>query len=107
MITIYSIEIILSVILLTLFLGFFIYKTKRLPESISALVYELPENKQWLWSAWLFTIGVCLFSPLVVYFGALGWWLEVCLLGTVLTPLINKDTRVWHYILGIVLCIVS
>ena len=45
----------------------------KLPDSISAVVYELPKRWQWLWSVWVWLLMVLLAKPLI---GALGgeWW---------------------------------
>ena len=89
------------------YLGITILRDKELPESISALVYDLPKGRQWIWSAWLVTVGLLLFAPLTERCGWMGWLTEVCLLGSALTPLVNPDTRVWHKWLGIATGVLS
>ena len=91
-----------------------IMKCESLPESISAMVYELPKNRQWMWSVWLCAIAGLLFYPLMLALtdqcvGAesLGWITITCLIGTAVTPIIQDHTRRWHNILGIIAGIVS
>lgn len=91
---------ILSVVVVALYLGCYIWKNKELPDSISAMVYDLPKQQQWLWSAWLCLVAVLLFEPLVQHAGGLGWLTCVCLFGTALMPLVNTETRKWHYVLA-------
>lgn len=98
---------IISAVLVILYVGLAIYTKKELPESISATVYELPKAGQWLWSAWLATVTILLFYPLTDAVGGLGWLTEVCLLGTALTPLINADTKKWHYAFAIAAGVLS
>lgn len=93
--------VILSAVLVIAYVGIAIWKKKELPESISATVYELPKAGQWLWSAWLAAVTILLFYPLTDAVGGLGWLTVVCLLGAALTPLINADTKKWHYAFAI------
>lgn len=78
---------------------------RDIPSSISALVHDLPKENQWMWSAWLATISILILPSLLeavpeeVEF--LGFLTEVCLLGTSVTPLVEKETRLGHYIFAI------
>ena len=89
-----------SVLLVISFLGVAIGRMGELPESISAMVYDIPKRYQWTWSAWLVAVSALLFVPLTGACGGLGWLTEVCLLGTALMPLVKPDTRKWHYVLA-------
>ena len=97
----------LSFLLVASFLGAAIWRAKSLPESISALVYDLPKKRQWVWSAWLVMVSALLFVPLTDACGGLGWATEVCLMGTALTPLVKPDARKWHYVLAYTVGILS
>jgi len=96
-----------SVFLVALFLSIYLVVRKELPDSISAVVYELPKGNEWMWSTWLAAVSLCLFVPLVETCGWLGWLTEVCLFGAALTPLVNKDTTKWHYRLAIAAGVLS
>lgn len=98
---------ILSLLLVVSYLGITIWRHRELPETISDMVYWHPKKEQWVWSAWLVTVGLLLFAPLTERCGWMGWLTEVCLLGSALTPLMNPDTRVWHKWLGIATGILS
>lgn len=97
----------LSFLLVVSFVGVAIWRAKSLPESISALVYDLPKNRLWVWSAWLVMVSALLFVPLTDACGGLGWVTEVCLMGAALTPLVKSDTRKWHYCFGIAAGVLS
>ena len=97
----------MSAFLVIVYVGIAIWKKKELPESISATVYELPKAGQWVWSAWLAAIAVCLFVPLVERCEWVGWLMEVSLIGAALTPLFKKDTLRWHYVFAIITGILS
>lgn len=99
--------VILSLLLTASLVGVAIWRHKELPESISALVYDLPKKRQWVWSAWLVAVSALLFVPLTDACGGLGWLTEACLMGAALTPLVKQDTRKWHYVFGIAAGILS
>ena len=51
--------LIISILLVTLYVGAAIWKERELPESISAMVYLLPEGgAQWLWSLWMVVTAI-------------------------------------------------
>ena len=97
----------LSILVAVLFIGLMTLTRRELPESISDMVYWLPDRKQWIWSAWLCVVGALLFAPLTERCGWVGWLTEACLLGSALTPLVNVDTRKWHKWLGIATGVLS
>jgi len=99
--------IVCSFLLTASFVGVAIWKAKSLPESISALVYDLPKKRQWVWSAWLVAVSALLFVPLTDVCGGLGWLTEVALMGAALTPLVKHETRKWHKWLGIATGVLS
>lgn len=78
---------------------------REMPQSISAIVHDLPKKKQWIWSAWLAAVSSLILPSLLealpegVEF--LGFLTIACLLGTAATPLVEKDTRLGHHILAI------
>lgn len=90
----------IALLLVVFYLGITIWRKKELPESISALVYDLPKKRQWVWSAWFAIVCALLFIPIVERLEWLGWLTEVCLLGCAVTPLIKPDTRKIHYALA-------
>ena len=45
--------VIISVLLSVLGIGLATWNNKELPESMSALVYDLPKRQQWLWTLWI------------------------------------------------------
>lgn len=102
-----TILIIMAVLLVVVYLGYYITKKHELPESLSAMVYDLPSVCKWIWGAWLMGVAFCLFVPLVERNEWLGWLMEVSLFGAALTPLIKKDTLKWHYVAAIATGVIS
>lgn len=65
----------ITIIIILILIGIITsYKIQdEIPDSMSAVVYELPKRWQWLWSVWVWLLMVLLAKPLI---GALGgeWW---------------------------------
>lgn len=58
--------IIISILLVVLAVGATIWKNKALPDSISAMVYDLPQGAwQNLWSVWLALVSLTTFAPMI------------------------------------------
>lgn len=99
--------ILIAVLLVAVYVASYIAAHQKLPESLSATVYEMPKGYEWQWTAWLTAVAVCLFVPLVERYEWLGWLMEVSLIGAALTPLIKKDTLKWHYAMAIATGVIS
>lgn len=88
--------------------------SQSLPESISAMVYLLPERGgwRWVWTIWLVFVDVLTFAPVIEIldrrgFGILGF-LPMAMLGFVAVwPLFDTEHRFWHYALAISAAVVS
>lgn len=99
--------IILSILLVVSFAGTTIWIRKELPESISAMVYDLPDGGwRWLWSVWLALVSVLTFASVIDILddtrglGFMGF-VPMVLLGFVAVwPLFDKEHLKWHYILS-------
>ena len=52
--------LLISILLVALYIGGYIWKHKELPNSISAMVYELEGSKRYIWQIWLalVTVGI-------------------------------------------------
>lgn len=100
--------LLLSLFLVTLYVGVTIWKLRSLPESISAMVYVLPEGGwQWLWTIWLWVVSLLTCIPAIEALSpqgleAFGFFTLVCfgLVGAM--PLFLKEQIRWHYVLAIV-----
>jgi len=99
--------IILSILLVVSYVGITIWRKKELPESISAMVYDLPDGGwRWVWSIWLLLVDVFTFAPTIEILeeahsiGIMGF-VPMVLLGFVAVwPLFDKEHLRWHYILS-------
>ena len=100
-----NVLLIANILLVVSYVGITIWRMKALPESISAMVYELPRKRQWVWSAWLclvaFTLMPVLLEKLPDGVEFLGFLTTIGLVGAAVTPLIQLETRKWHYIFAI------
>ena len=99
--------IILSIILVVSFVGITIWRTKELPESISAMVWSLKGDWKWLWSVWLMAVSIFTFAPVIEILdarglGFLGFLPAVCLAFVGAMPLFDVSNRKWHYTLAII-----
>lgn len=101
----------ISLILVVSFVAFVVWKNKELPESISAMVYDLPESMQWAWSTWLFFVALSLFTPMMEVMSEsyqfLGFMMLCCLIGVAITPTIQQETHRWHNIFGVAAGLIS
>jgi len=80
------------------------------PDSVSGLVYNLSDAKQWWWSVWLAAVAITVMVPMMTAldgFAWIGWLTSVCLIGAAVTPVIRSDTRRMHNICGIAAGILS
>jgi len=97
--------IIISSVFAVLYVGAVIWSKRQMPDSVSAMVYLLPNAGQWLWGAWLFTIGGLLLPPMLESMpdslSFIAFLTVVCLFGTAVTPLVQQDMRKLHNIFGI------
>ncbi len=90
--------------LLLAVVGMIIMLRGGVPDSVSGLVYNLSDTKQWWWSVWLSAVSLTVMVPLMTALGDFAWlgWLTVVgLIGAAVTPVIRKDTRRLHNICGV------
>lgn len=98
--------VILSLLLVTLYLGVAIWRKLTLPESISAMVWVLNGNWRWLWSIWLAAVSVLTFAPMIELLdgkglGVFGFLPMVCLGFVAVWPLFDQKHVKWHNLLAI------
>lgn len=101
-----------SFLLTILALGVAIGRMGELPESISAMVYDIPKRYQWTWSAWLLLVGGLTMIPMTDVLAEKGLELfgfltmaPLCFVAVM--PLTNKDTVRTHYVLSILAVVMS
>ena len=103
----------LSILLMVLGVGAAIWKKRELPQSISAMVYLLPEGgSRWLWTLWLMVVGVMTFAPAIdildpIGYGYLGFAPMVTIGFVAVWPLFDVEHRTHHNVLGIMSGILS
>ncbi len=98
--------LIISILLVALYVGAAIWRRKGLPDSISALVHDLPKGWQWVWAVWLASVTFTLAPKLVsampsVEHSLLAYACIICLAMTAAMPLMPGEHNKAHYICGI------
>jgi len=96
--------------LLLAIIGMAVMLRGGVPDSVSGLVYNLSDTKQWWWSVWLSAVAITVMVPLMGCLGdlgCLGWLTSICLIGAAVTPIIKQDTRMMHNICGIAAGVLS
>lgn len=103
--------LIISLLMAVAYIAAVIIKDKKLPDSISALVYALPSKWQWVWTLWLWAVNLLMCIPLIdvlpEIWKFLGFLTLACLGFVGAMPLINEDSKNMHWIFGISGCILS
>ena len=96
---------IISILLVALYVGAAIWKERELPESISAMVYLLPKQKQWIWIVWIwaatFTMTPALFEAMPDKWQMLAHGFATSMLFTGAMPLIRHEKNKGHYAFAI------
>ena len=78
------------------------WRRGELPESISAMVYELPEKWQWLWSVWIWAV-MFTFAPVLMnalegsIFQFVGFITLASLVFVGAMPLFDTESHKYHY----------
>lgn len=85
---------------------------RKLPESISAMVYVLPMDGQWAWTVWLWIVSATACIPLIEVMEDSPWqFLAFLALGCLVfcgaMPLVRKDKNTAHYALSITAGVLS
>lgn len=93
--------LILSLLLVTSFVGVACKRRRELPESISAMVYDLPSKWRWLWTVWLVHVSALTMIPAIEVLDGKGlamiaYFALVFLLLTAINPLTGKDNEEVH-----------
>ena len=97
--------VLLSVLLAAIGIGAVTWRKKSLPDSISAMVYELSNGGKYVWTAWLWAVGCLLMPAMFEYMHeplkplVFLWTVSLMFCGAM--PLTEADTKKWHDVLGI------
>lgn len=95
--------VVISILLSVLGIGLATWKGKALPESVSALVYDLPKGRQWLWTLWVWLVGLTAGIPLLdaMEYNPLqfmAFLMTAALLFCGAMPLVSKERNIPHYV---------
>lgn len=106
--------LIISVLLVMSFVGVAIWMERELPESVSALVYLLPEKGgiRWLWTLWMWAVALTIAPSLMEALDGSNWqfigFMTIAsLIFTGAWPLFQTETRGGHYFLAMASGILS
>lgn len=79
--------------------------SRHIPKSISAMVYDFKPGMQRAWSVWIIAIGALLLVPMMEALDdrlcVFGFLTFAFLVGTAVTPLVNRETSDWHDLFGV------
>lgn len=102
---------ILSILLVVSFTGITIWRTRQVPDSMSAMVYAWKGSWRWLWSVWLWAVALSLAPALIE---AMPYGLQfvafltiACLAFTGAMPLFMEEQQTAHNILGVLSGVLS
>ena len=98
--------LLISILLIVLYIGGYIWKHKELPNSISAMVYELKGSQRYLWQSWLAIVTIFIAPTLFEAtkdnpFQFIAFLFLFCLLMVSGLPLIEKEKNKAHRIFAI------
>ena len=97
--------LILSVLLVVLYVGTAIWHGRKLPDSVSAMVYLLPRAGQWIWTLWLWVVSFLIIPSLLETLPedltAFGFLTIVCLCFSGAMPLVKNEANTMHYAFAI------
>lgn len=103
--------LIVSFLLVVLFVGTAIWKESVIPDSVSAIVYNLPKHKRFLWTLWMWavslTVGMPLMEAMPETWKFLSFLTLACLMFCGAMPLLNGERNTLHNVLGVAAGILS
>ena len=96
----------ISILLIVLYIGGYIWKHKELPNSISAMVYDLKGGQRYLWQSWLAIVTIFIAPTLFEAtkdnpFQFIAFLFLFCLLMVSGLPLVEKEKNKAHGIIAI------
>ena len=96
----------ISILLIVLYIGGYIWKNKELPNSISAMVYDLKGSQRYLWQSWLAIVTIFIAPTLFEAtkdnpFQFIAFLFLFCLLMVSGLPLVEKEKNKAHGIIAI------
>ena len=97
--------LIVSLALAVLYTGTAIAVKKGLPDSVSAMVYDLPKAGKYVWTVWIWavTLLLCptLFENIGEDYGILAHCFATCMMFVGAMPLVRNESNKAHNVLGI------
>lgn len=96
--------LIFSILLVVSYVGTAIWSKGELPESVSAMVYDLPRPWQWLWIVWIWSVSLLACIPLIEVmpddWRILAFLTLASLFFCGAMPLVKDERNVAHYMFG-------
>lgn len=97
--------LLVSILLAVLYTGAAIWVGRKLPDSISAMVYTFSARWRWLWTIWLWSVTMLICIPLIevlpIHHKFVGFACISSLMFTGAMPLVKDDRNTAHYIFSI------
>ena len=106
------ISLIVSILLIVLYVGISTWRTRKIPESISDMVYDLQKPWQWLWIVWIWSVSLLTFIPVIEVLSekgmeGIGFATLVCLMFVGAMPLTYREKNRPHYVFAVLGGIIS
>ena len=99
------IMMIISILLAVFYTGAAIWTKGRLPDSISAMVYDFPKAGKWTWTLWIWAVAELrcptLFDTIPEDLGVVAHCFATSMMFTSAMPLVKGDRNKAHNVLGI------
>lgn len=95
--------VVTSILLSVLGIGLATWQRKALPDSVSAMVYDLPKGRQWVWTLWMWLVGLTAGIPLLeaMEYNPLqfmAFLMTAALLFCGAMPLVSDERNIPHYV---------
>ncbi len=91
---------VISILLVALYAGAAIWKKKELPESISSMVYLLPDKGRWVWTIWIWgstlTLAPVLFEIMPENWQVLAYGFATSMMFVGAMPLVRQEENKAH-----------
>lgn len=93
--------VIVSVVLAVVGIGLATWREKRLPESISGMVFTLKGNWRWLWTIWMWAVTFCIGIPTIEVLNGDVEFIGFLMMGSLMfvgaMPLFELESKKEHY----------
>lgn len=92
--------LVISILLVALYVGAAIWNEKELPDSISSMVYLLPDSGRWIWTCWIWlstlTLTPVLFDVVPCNWQAIAYGFAASMMFVGAMPIVRHESNKAH-----------